>query len=86
VVICADGSILAEIAFPVAGTISTEPVETIADKLRRIQQTAAGLGAKSTNFGLTLATLPSPAIPFLRICSSGLFNLRSNCVVELIVG
>jgi len=86
IVICAGGSILAEIALPVAGTISTEPLETIADKFRRIQQTAAGLGAKSNNFGLTLATLPSPAIPFLRICSSGLFNLKNNRFVELTVG
>lgn len=86
VAICAGGSILAEIAFPVAGTISTEPIETIADKFQHIQQTATGLGARSANFNLTLATLPSPAIPFLRICSSGLFNLKSNRFVELIVG
>jgi len=86
IVICAGGSILAEIALPVAGAISTEPIEAIADKFQRIQQTAAGLGARSNNFGLTLATLPSPAIPFLRICSSGLFNLKENRFVELIVG
>jgi len=85
-VVCAGGRILAEMPFQVAGTISTEPVETLADKFDRIQQAAAGLGAKSPNFSLTLAVLPSPAIPFLRICSSGLFNLKSNRFVDLVVG
>ncbi len=86
VVLCVGGSIVAEIALPVGGTISTEPMETIADKLYDIQEAASGLGAKSPNFSLTLATLPSPAIPFLRICSSGLFNLKENRFVDLIVG
>jgi len=85
-VLCADGSIAAEIALPVGGTISTEPVGTIAEKFKRIQEAAAGLGAKSPNFELTLATLPTPAIPFLRVCESGLFNLKENRFVDLIVG
>jgi len=84
--VCAGGRILAEMPFRVAGTMSTEPVETLADKFDRIQRAAAELGAKSSDFALTLAVLPSPAIPFLRICSSGLFNLKSNRFVDLVVG
>jgi adenine deaminase len=85
IVVCASGRIAAEMSFQVAGTISTEPVETLADRFDRIQRAAAGMGAKSTDFSLTLATLTSPAIPFLRISSSGLFNLKSNRFVDLIV-
>ncbi len=85
-VVCDGGKILAEIAFPVAGEISTEPMETIAAKLNAIQKAAEGLGAKSQDIRLTLAVLPTPAIPFLRICESGLFDLRENSFVELIVG
>jgi adenine deaminase len=85
VVVGAGGNIVAEIALPVGGVISTQPLETIADKIQRIQQTATELGAKSPNFGLTLATLPSPAIPFLRICSSGLFDFKTNRFTSLIV-
>ncbi len=85
-VVCARGEILAEIPFPVAGEISTEPMEIIADKLRRIQKVASELGARSNDIRLTLSVLPTPAIPFLRICESGLFNLRENSFVELIVG
>ena len=86
VVLCAGGKILAEIALPVGGSISTETVEAIAEKFKRIQQAAVGLGAKSPNFALTLDTLPTPAIPFLRICESGLFDLKENRFVDLIVG
>jgi adenine deaminase len=86
VVVIADGSIAAEIALPVGGVITTEPVETVADKFKRIQQAAAGFGAKSPNFSLTLETLTTPAIPFLRICSSGLFDLKENRFVSLMVG
>jgi len=85
-VVCAGGKITAEIALPVAGEISTEPMEAIAAKLERIQRAAEGLGVKSSDIRLTMAVLPTPAIPFLRICEAGLFNLRENRFVELIVG
>ena len=85
VVVCAGNRILAEIALPVAGTISTESMETIADKLYRIQQTATDLGGNFPDIRLTLATLSTPAIPFLRICEHGLVNLRDNRFVDLIV-
>jgi adenine deaminase len=85
-VVCAAGRILAEIALPVAGGISTEPMETIADKLRRVQQAATDLGGNFPDIRITLAVLPTPAIPFLRICEHGLVNLRQNEFVDLIVG
>jgi adenine deaminase len=84
-VVCAAGKILAEIALPVAGGISTESMETIADKLRRVQQAATDLGASSPDIRITLAVLPTPAIPFLRICERGLVNLRQSGFVDLIV-
>jgi len=85
-VVCAGGKIVAEMALLVAGEISTEPMEAIADKLERIQRAAEGLGAKSSDIRLTMSVLPTPAIPFLRICESGLFNLKENRFVDLIVG
>jgi adenine deaminase len=85
-VVCAGGRITAEVALPVGGVLSTEPMEALAEKFERIQRAAGGLGAKSGDIRLTLAVLPTPAIPFLRICESGLFDLRENRFVELIVG
>jgi adenine deaminase len=85
-VVCAGGKILAEMPLTVAGEICDEPMEAIADKIERIQEAVEGLGAKSSDIRLTLSVLPTPAIPFLRVCESGLFSLRENSFVELIVG
>jgi len=76
---------LAEIALPVAGVISTEPMETIAGRLHEIQRAATDLGCNYPDIRTTLAVLSTPAIPFLRICEYGLFNLRQNQFVDLIV-
>jgi len=85
IVVCAGNKILAEIALPVAGVISTEHMETIATRLHEIQRAATDLGCDSPDIRTTLAVLTTPAIPFLRICEHGLFNLRQNQFVDLIV-
>jgi adenine deaminase len=85
IVVCAGNKILAELALPVAGTISTESMETIGARLHGIQRTATELGCNSLDIRTTLAVLPTPAIPFLRICEHGLFNLRQNQFVHLVV-
>jgi len=85
IVVCAGNKIVAEIALAVAGTMSTESMETIGTRLREIQQAATELGCNSPDIRTTLAVLPTPAIPFLRICEHGLFNLRQNQFVDLIV-
>ena len=86
IVVCAGNRILAEIALPVAGGVSTQPMETLASKLDDIQQVATELGSNLPDIRITLAVLPTPAIPFLRICESGLFDLKQNLFVDLIVG
>jgi adenine deaminase len=85
-VVCSGNRILAEIALPVSGIISTQPMEAIASSLYDIQQVANDLGCRLPDIRTTLAVLTTPAIPFLRICESGLFNLRQNSFVDLIVG
>ena len=85
-VVCAGNRILAEISLPVAGVISTQPTETIASKLHDIQEAATKLGCDLPDTRITLAVLTTPAIAHLRICEYGLFNLRQNRFVDLIVG
>ena len=85
IVVCAGNKILAEISLPVAGLIPTQPMETIARKLRNIQQAATNLGCNFPDIRTTLAVLSTPAIAHLRICEYGLFNLRQNQFVDLIV-
>ncbi|MFC1904434.1 adenine deaminase C-terminal domain-containing protein [Chloroflexota bacterium] len=85
IVVCAGGKILAEIALPVGGIVSTEPLERISQHLYHIQQAAADLGCTIPDIRLTLSVLPTAAIPYLRICEEGLVNIRQNRFVDLIV-
>ena len=85
IVVCAGGKILAEISLPFGGIFCTQPMETITQKLHAIQQAAANLGCTSPDIRITLSTLSTGAIPYLRICEQGLFNLRQNSFVDFIV-
>ena len=84
-VVCADNKVLAELALPIGGIVSPEPMETIADKLGNIQQAAANLGCVLPNVSNTLAFLASESVPFLRICEQGLIDIRQNRIVGLMV-
>ena len=84
IVVCAGGRIMAEMALPVGGMVSPQPMETIARELRAIQDEASSLGFPYPDLRLTLAVMSSPAIPFLRICEDGLFSLTRNRLVDLV--
>ena len=84
-VVCLNGMVLAELAMPVGGVISLEPTEVLAAKLTDFQQAAMKLGCKSPDVRTTISALTSGAIPFLRICESGLFDVKLNKLVELVV-
>jgi len=84
-VVCAGGKILAEIALPAGGVLSTEPMEVIAQKFSNVQRAAVELGGIPSDIRLALLFLTSEAIPFLRICEQGLIDLRQNRIVGLIV-
>jgi adenine deaminase len=80
-VICADGEILAELPLPIGGMISDEPLDIVSQKAMELQQKATELGVILTDAHLTLTTLTSIAIPFIRICESGLMEIRENKLV-----
>ncbi len=85
IVVYADGKVMAEIALPIGGLFCLDPVETIVEKLDGIQRAANDLGCVSPDIRLTASVLSATAIPFLRICEAGMFDLKSNRFVDLIV-
>lgn len=84
-VICLNGRAVGEAPFPIGSLISDESIEVLAEKLRGVQQAAAGMGCQLPDIRTTLSVLTTPAIPYLRICESGLFDIRQNQAVELII-
>ncbi len=83
IVVCADGEILSEIPLPIGGVVSDLPMETLAQGLADVQQKATRLGIPFPDAHLTLTTLTTPAIPFLRICEAGLVNVRDGEIISL---
>ena len=86
IVVYSEGEVLSEVAFPIGGIFSTEPMETLAHSMAAIQESASRLGSVSSDIRLTVSVLSTSAIPYLRICEDGLFNIRENRFVDLIVG
>lgn len=84
-VACNKGRILAELALPVMGIMSQISMEEMASKIEKIQSAIAILGVKFSDPLLTIVTLTGAAIPYLRICSEGLVNLKTGKTIGLLV-
>lgn len=85
IVVSRNGQVIAELPLPVLGLISDQPMENLAQKLEEINAAASTLGIPFANPSLTLDTLTTAAIPYLRICEEGLVNLKEGKTVGLIV-
>jgi adenine deaminase len=84
-VVCLNGEVVSQLAFPIAGLISDEPAESLAEKLKKIQESAEKIGCLSPDIRTTLSVLATPAIPYFRICESGFYDIRSNRLVDMLV-
>jgi len=76
--VVAGGRVLAEWPAPLAGLYSTSPFERVVDEIGAVGRALAGLGVTWPNPVLTLETLTTAAIPFLRIWAGGYFRLRDG--------
>jgi adenine deaminase len=85
IVVYADDEVKAELPLPLGGLITSMPLEETADRLDNIQEKAGELGIEYSDLPRTMAVLTSGAIPFLRISEEGLFDIKNNQTVNLIV-
>ncbi|MFW6147273.1 MAG: adenine deaminase C-terminal domain-containing protein [Thermodesulfobacteriota bacterium] len=83
-VVCVDGRILAEVAFPILGIVADLPIEILAKKMEEIRSAVKKLGFPFDDPLLSLNTLTGAAIPFLRICEEGLVNLKDGRTLGLL--
>jgi adenine deaminase len=84
-VICKQGNILEELPLPVFGIMSELPLKEIDHKLKCITAAASQQGVTFPNPVLSLITLTGAAIPFLRICEEGLFDIKAGKTLGLFV-
>jgi adenine deaminase len=84
-VVAADGAIRAEVPLPLGGIVSDQPMGVLAEQITACQQTLAELGCLRENPFLGAQVLSFIAIPAVRIRERGLWDVRRNQVVPLIV-
>ncbi|MFC1923759.1 adenine deaminase C-terminal domain-containing protein [Chloroflexota bacterium] len=85
VVVYNEGEVLAELPLPVAGYISELPIEIVSERFEAIQKSSADLGTSLPRIYSTVAALGTTVIPFLRICESGLMDIKKGELVGLLV-
>jgi adenine deaminase len=74
-VVVADGQVLAELALPVAGLMSTLDFEEVRSRLLPLREAAKELGCTLPEPFLQVAFLPLPVIPHLKITDRGLVDV-----------
>ena len=74
-VVVRDGTVLAELALPVAGLMSLEPFENVRDALVGLRAAARSLGVTLDEPFLQLAFLALPVIPALKITDRGMIDV-----------
>jgi len=82
-VLALGGEIAIDIPFPIAGYGSDKKIEDLTSEVSGFQKTVGDLGSTLRSAHLTLETMASAAIPFIRITEKGYFRFRENDYVGI---
>jgi adenine deaminase len=81
-VVCADGKTLAALPLPVAGLLSSEPLEVVVKKFEKVEKTASGLGHVPPAPFALLSFIALPVIPELRLTDMGLVDVLEFKLID----
>ena len=78
-----DGEVIEALPLPIAGLMSTLPIEEVANKMRSLKEAAKRLGASDDiDAFMTLAFVSLPVIPAIRLNGKGLIDVTKQQIVE----
>jgi adenine deaminase len=80
-----EGRVAAELALPIAGLMSDQPLETVRDRLDHLIRSAHRMGAVLADPFMTLSFLALPVIPALKLTDRGLVDVDRFEFVSLFV-
>ena len=81
----ADGQVVAELALPVAGLMSTESAQSVAAKMQALNDALKAHGvAEDIGIFMTLAFVSLPVIPKLRLNTYGIIDVAQQKVVPAV--
>lgn len=81
--VVADEKILANLALPIAGLMSPQPIRRIQEQLRALTRAAGDLGTSLADPFMTLSFLALPVIPELKITDMGLVDVNRFEPIDL---
>lgn len=84
-VVVKDGEVLAEVALPIAGLMSNERAQVVADKAQALLEAFRACGCTLNNANMQLSLLALVVIPDLRISDKGLVDVNAFEVIPLTV-
>ncbi len=76
------GKVLASLALPIAGLLSDQPLEVVAEKLNKLDKVATFLGTRLPSPFSSLSFLALPVIPELRLTDLGLVDVGQFKLVK----
>ncbi|MFN2251350.1 MAG: adenine deaminase [Anaerolineae bacterium] len=77
------GAVLAEVPLPLAGLMSTAPIETVRDQMEQALQAARSLGSQLHDPFMALSFLALEVIPRLKLTDQGLVDVDAFAIVPL---
>ena len=80
--VVAGGEVLASLPLPIAGLLSTEPLEAVAGKLEELERRARELGCAVNSPFSVLSFLALPVIPELKLTDMGLVDVMAGRLLE----
>ena len=80
-----DQKICADLALPIAGLMSQDPISTVRDRIEHLIRAAREMGATLHDPFMTLSFLALPVIPALKITDTGLVDVARFRIVSLFV-
>jgi adenine deaminase len=83
IIVVDGGRVAGELALPVAGLLSDEPVATVVERMDQLHEVLAGMGVKIPSPFMTLSFLALSVIPSLKITDQGLIDVDRFEIVPL---
>jgi adenine deaminase len=72
------GEVVAEFPAPLCGLLSLKPMETVRDEIKHLEESLRENGVRWEKPGLTIDTLSTAAIPYMRITHHGYVRLKDR--------
>lgn len=76
------GKVVGRVPLPIAGLVSDEDPERVAEMLRGYIEALKGMGANFHAIFMTVALLPLPVIPEVRVTDKGMVNVLEGKIID----